>query len=358
MEEAKKIPHFPTTCVVSWSVRFALICCPLLFSCVNSIGTSASKDADILGDDAASSEDDLPPLDCDDGYWICPEVARSLGSTKVQYTSCESYPYIDLKVEMIAGDGSPVAKAIADPIDRCRYKDLDGHVNAPDCPATSPCPDDKPLIRYRFEVRFEGDVSEDAQIRVSFLRDHTVEIGATCDVHVLEGTAPDLCEWGLEKDNKEDKPVCNDVCQFVGSSLGGPSAEHPNGNNSGWLCSDNAGCNNDGTMCTAWCPSEDCDSMVHPEGCPQGIVEGGSAWVPASESSYANACQTMCEMGVHKNLPGHPECNQNYSPQHKLDNPHCYACWDTTYHLCRYPGDCGKPMPYSKPSAGSDNGCS
>ncbi|MFW5739119.1 MAG: hypothetical protein ACOC1F_02000 [Myxococcota bacterium] len=75
-------------------------------------------------------------------------------------------------------------------------------------------------------------------------------------------------------------------------------------------------------LCRIWCPGEPCDTTVHPDGCPQG-VEACSV-DPHFTSYEPEACKACCE-------------SRHHAPTGE------YACWDENF-LCRYPGDCGKPL--------------
>lgn len=105
------------------------------------------------------------------------------------------------------------------------------------------------------------------------------------------------------------------------------------------LCLDNAGCKGDN--CKIWCPGQPCDSGRHPEGCPQGVE---AVFVAPDRTNYADACREGCEMRIHRNLPNKPHCNTDATWDHRQQHPECYACWDSQYNVCRYPGECGSPL--------------
>jgi len=110
------------------------------------------------------------------------------------------------------------------------------------------------------------------------------------------------------------------TCPMVGDCLDPPSPYGPSGPGA-WSCLDNAGCQDSG-QCRIWCPGEPCDSAVHPDGCPQGVE---TCYVDAHFTSYEEACRACCE-------------SRHHAPTGE------YACWDSAFNLCRYPGDCGKPL--------------
>ncbi len=72
-----------------------------------------------------------------------------------------------------------------------------------------------------------------------------------------------------------------------------------------------------------WCPGEPCDTVRHPDGCPQGVE---SCFIDAHITNYEEACRACCE-------------SRHHAPTGE------YACWDATHNMCRYPGDCGLPYP-------------
>lgn len=110
------------------------------------------------------------------------------------------------------------------------------------------------------------------------------------------------------------------ACPMEGTCLDPPSPYGPSGPGP-WSCLDNAGCQDWG-QCRIWCPGEPCDSAVHPDGCPQGVE---TCFVDPHHASYEDACRACCE-------------SRHHAPTGE------YACWDEALSLCRYPGDCGKPL--------------
>ena len=149
-------------------------------------------------------------------------------------------------------------------------------------------------------------------------------IYGTCTRHVADTGAPPALPSG-----SCDGKVCGESdgmggtctsCPMVGTCLDPPSPYGPSGPGS-WACLDNAGCQDWG-QCQIWCPGEPCDSNVHSDGCPQGVE---ACFVDPHVASYEEACKTCCE-------------SRHHAPTGE------YACWDGAFSLCRYPGDCGKPL--------------
>lgn len=136
---------------------------------------------------------------------------------------------------------------------------------------------------------------------------------ASCQRTVIDTGEPPPpgagCEGKYCGDGDGMGGVCTDApCRVVGSTLANPSPCGPSEQDSPWQTLDTASCT-DGTTCRIWCPYEKCD------GCPNGTE---AVWVPASETSYEQACKDACEaLG---------------------------ACWDANLSLCRNPGMCGQPL--------------
>lgn len=132
-------------------------------------------------------------------------------------------------------------------------------------------------------------------------------------------------------ENCAEDQVCGDIgpqgascerCPMVGECLEPPSPFGPSGPGR-WSCLDSASCLEEDGVCRIWCPGEPCDMQLHPEGCPQGVE---ACFVDAGHLSYEDACKACCESRFHE-------------PTGE------YACWDSAMSLCRYPGDCGTPLP-------------
>lgn len=147
---------------------------------------------------------------------------------------------------------------------------------------------------------------------------------ASCQKSVLDtGTPPpppppptSSCAGKVCGDDDGAGGKCT-ACPVVGSCLSPPSPYGPSGPGT-WSCLDNAGCLQNSGLCKIWCPFEPCDTQKHPNGCPNNTE---ACYVPAGTTSYEEACKTCCE------------------------SPPRNSCWDSTYSLCRYPGECGTPLP-------------
>jgi len=163
----------------------------------------------------------------------------------------------------------------------------------------------------------------------TFTADSGELVVASCSFLVRDtGPPPDLpdqgtCESRVCGERDDAGNLCTD-CPVVGTCLDPPSPIHPGGPDAGtWSCLDSAGCLEDDGLCRMWCPGEPCDTERHPDGCPQGVE---ACYVDAHIADYEEACRTCCESRRH-------------------DPTGEYACWDETYSMCRYPGDCGLPYP-------------
>jgi hypothetical protein len=147
---------------------------------------------------------------------------------------------------------------------------------------------------------------------------------ATCQKNVLDtGTPPPpppppkgSCDGKVCGDDDGNGGKCT-TCPMVGSCLSPPSPYGPGGKGS-WSCLDTAGCLEGSGLCKIWCPFEPCDTQKHPNGCPNNTE---ACYVPAGTTSYEDACKSCCES----------------APRN--------SCWDSAYSLCRYPGECGTPLP-------------
>jgi hypothetical protein len=146
----------------------------------------------------------------------------------------------------------------------------------------------------------------------------------TCAKGVADTGAPPTlptgsCEGKVCGESDGQGGTC-EQCPMEGTCLDPPSPYGPGGPGS-WSCLDVAGCQDWG-QCRIWCPGEPCDSVVHPDGCPQGVE---TCFVDPHITSYEEACKACCE-------------SRHHAPTGE------YACWDDAFSLCRYPGDCGKPL--------------
>ena len=161
---------------------------------------------------------------------------------------------------------------------------------------------------------------------LTFTADEGARAIASCQLAVADtGTSPGLpdpevCLCGETDDDGSTCETCAMVESAGGACLDPPSPIHPSGSGT-WACLDSAGC--DGDLCRIWCPGEPCDTVAHPDGCPQGVE---ACWVDPSITDYEVACRSCCE-------------SRHHAPTGE------YACWDDTYNMCRYPGDCGTPYP-------------
>lgn len=146
----------------------------------------------------------------------------------------------------------------------------------------------------------------------------------TCAKVVMDTGAPPAlpaasCDGKVCGESDGNGGTC-EACPMEGTCLDPPSPYGPSGPGA-WSCLDTAGCQDSG-QCRIWCPGEPCDANVHPDGCPQGVE---TCFVDAHITSYEDACRACCE-------------SRHHAPTG------AYACWDDSFNLCRYPGDCGKPL--------------
>lgn len=158
----------------------------------------------------------------------------------------------------------------------------------------------------------------------TFTAGQAPEVYGTCTKEVLDtGAPPSLpagsCDGKVCGQSDGQGGTCT-ACPMEGSCLDPPSPYGPGGPGA-WSCLDVASCQDSG-QCRIWCPGEPCDSTVHPDGCPQGVE---TCFVDPSFTSYEEACRSCCE-------------SRHHAPTGE------YACWDESFNLCRYPGDCGKPL--------------
>ncbi len=259
--------------------------------------TSAASDGDDP-DEGDGSESGPPPmmLPCDDGFGFTPDPLETGSVGAVTFTDPTPLAFVDIDM---TGPG-------------------DASVTFDDLIASEP-------YTWRWEVT--GLVA--GVWEVSFAHGDPAQVVATCQVEVLDtGPAPPppppskACNpGGVCGDAGPDGAVC-DVCPMVDTCLEPPSPYGPDGPGE-WSCLDNAGCQEDSGQCRIWCPGEPCDKSLHPEGCPQGVE---TCFVDASITNYEEACQACCESRFHE-------------PTGE------FACWDAGLNLCRYPGDCGTPLP-------------
>ncbi|MCA9663501.1 MAG: hypothetical protein KC486_34545, partial [Myxococcales bacterium] len=248
-------------------------------------GVSASA-----GSTATTTSGGLPELPCDPGFVLSPLPAETGAVLKASFTHAEPLTYIDM---VFSGPG--VAEVVGAGI-------------------TSSDP-----WTWAFDVALPSPGVWTA----SFLAGDPQATVATCQVHALDTGAPPDVTAGDSGDSGDSGGEClcgeGDGCEFcpmVGACLDPPAPIGPNGPGMTWECLDNAGC--DGGSCKIWCPFEPCDAEKHPKGCPNNTE---ACWVPSWMESYEEACKHCCET----------------EPQS--------SCWDEDYNVCRYPGECGTPLP-------------
>lgn len=268
-------------------------------------GESAEADAEIPFDgpvetDAAGPdevEEDVAP-ECDDGFYFEPADPETGLILWIHYTHpTEAFVYVGFTV---VGDGAAELGGV----------DVVGGGD---------------VYHWRVPAALHGG----GLYTASFTADDGARVVASCSFRVRDtGPPPDLpdlgtCEGRVCGETDGAGHRCTD-CPVVGTCLDPPSPIHPGGPGSGtWSCLDSASCLEESGLCRMWCPGEPCDTVRHPDGCPQGVE---SCFIDAHITNYEEACRACCE-------------SRHHAPTGE------YACWDATYNMCRYPGDCGLPYP-------------
>ncbi len=226
-----------------------------------------------------------PELPCDPGFSFVPKPAETGAILQASFTHAEPLTYIGMT---FSGPGEALV--------------VDNGITGSD-PWT-----------WNFKVA----LPEPGIWTAVFVAGEPQATVATCQIQAIDtGEAPDPTtgEPGGNDCLCGEGEGC-DLCPVVGTCLDPPSPIGPDGPGMIWECLDNAGC--DGGSCKIWCPFEPCDTEKHPKGCPNNTE---ACWVPAWMDSYEEACKHCCES----------------EPQS--------SCWDDAYNVCRYPGECGTPLP-------------
>ncbi|MCB9753951.1 MAG: hypothetical protein H6713_28745 [Myxococcales bacterium] len=252
-----------------------------------STASTSGASADATSSSGQPTTGDPLPLLCDPGFAFDPDPAESGAILLASFTHAEPLAYVDLA---ITGPGAPTITwagiSASDPWTwNWQVIGLNPGVWTASFSAGEPA---QPYGGCQFQVIDTGPAPEPP--------DPPDPTGADC-----------LCGEGDGCDH----------CPMVGACLDPPSPVGPNGPGMTWECLDNAGCDNG--SCRIWCPFEPCDMEKHPGGCPNNTE---ACWVPPWIDSYEEACKQCCES----------------APQS--------SCWDEAYNLCRYPGECGLPLPF------------
>lgn len=259
---------------------------------------------DMPADDGVEDQgqDMVSTLPCAPGFRFEPAMPQTGGIITVHFSDSKGWTYIGFDIK---GPGQ-----------------IKGN-DAKHVPSSSP-----PQWYSRFTASAGGIYT------ITFYGEEVRKDVASCQVMIQDtGTPPPIdeppqsnCQGKICGDDDGAGGKC-DVCPMVGTCLDPPSPIGPNGPGQTWACLDSAGCQESG-KCVIWCPGEPC-LYEDSGGCPQGVE---SCLVdPRQHRTYEEACASCCENRFH-NRPG--------SPGHGK-----FACWDSQYNICRYPGDCGKPYP-------------
>lgn len=250
-----------------------------------------------------TSSGGVPNLPCDDGFSFSPSQNLATGAlTTVGFTHPEPLTYVDLQV---TGPGQT---------------DVAGG------PITSSDP-----WTWTWDVAFHAE----GVYTFTFRADETPRDYGSCQRFVTDTGSPPVGSGGSGAGGSSSSGGCAgkvcgdddgnggqcDTCPMEGQCLDNASPYGPGGPGP-WECLDNAGCEADNRTCRIWCPFEPCDNDAHPDGCPQNTE---ACWVPANVTSYEEACKMCCE-------------SRHHAPTGE------YACWDSSFSLCRYPTDCGLPL--------------
>lgn len=206
--------------------------------------------------DSQATKPDAQTLPCDTGFSFTPDPPVTGKVIQIDYTH-PSQPYAHIGLD-VSGPG--------------------GVVDAGASVVSAKAP---------YHWRFERTVDKGGTYTFTFTSGGDPK--ASCQKQVqFTGAPPDVDP----NNNDNNKCTCGSgqgcsTCPVEGSCFDSPSKYHPDPNQSGWKCLDNAGCS--GGNCKIWCPFEPCQKQ---SGCSNNTE---ACYVPPGITDYEAACKHCCE---------------------------------------------------------------